>query len=112
MPLKHPGFIQDGATDSVAEFRGFVRASEQAASHLLAELARLQTFADPSDIRQEDYEATKIGGLYCRRSDDWAVFYRIETLPFLVTVVLVGRTKDKSFAELEKEAAGRLARLH
>jgi hypothetical protein len=113
MPMKHPGFVQDDKCDSVAEFKAFVVASQQAASHLLAELARLQTFGDLEDISAADYEATAVSDLYCRKCDGWAVFYRIDRrprLPMRVTVVLVGRIAEESFEKLEAEAAERLAR--
>ena len=107
MPLQPPGFVQSGSDDSLAEYKAFVAASRNGASHLLAELTRLQTFRNPGEAQDADDKATSMGGLYCRKCDGWAVFYAIRRMPFQVTIVLAGDMAVESFAGLESRAAKR-----
>ena len=107
--MKPPGFVRNGADNSLQEYQAFLAASEDKACYLLAELARLQASGKLGEAQIKDDNATSLGGLYCRKCDGWAVFYAIKQKPFEVTIILAGDMATESFSSLEGKAANRRA---
>ena len=112
MPVKAPKFVQGDSCDAIAEYRRFVEATENSATDLLAELGVLQKYGSRSELSPVDDKATKVTNLFCRKCEDWVVFYTANWgLPFEITVVLADRLEGKKFDRLEAEAARRLELL-
>lgn len=106
-----PDFVREkGGADAVAEFRKFATAIGEPAAHVLAELALLHNHGTQSDIPAEDNAATTVRGLYCRKIDNWAIFYTASQ-PWKITVLHIGHVNPHSFNSLESEATRRLRRL-
>ena len=103
MALEPPSFLQQsGGFDAIAEFRSFASAVGSPAAHLLAELADIKAGGSPVPVT--DDQATQVVGMFCRKIDGWAVFYRTSGSGGGLTVILVGVDDPGKFGILEGEA--------
>jgi hypothetical protein len=116
-----PVFLRGDGFDAHAEYRAFLDAVEEPATHLLAEFVHIQNYN--AGVPPADVAATQVRDLFCRILTGWATFYIARRVPrrglpgpgrLRIGIVLVGKFRRRlpfaapSIGTLESEAERRL----
>jgi hypothetical protein len=106
-----PWFIRGDGVDALAEYRAFLDAVGEPASHLFAELVDVQENGPLSSIiHNANNVATHVRDLYCRIIEGWAVFFHVRQAQNRcpIGIVHVGSLNPHPFDALKSEAQARL----